>query len=96
PSFVVRKRGGARVEETLDPAETRRFEALRAHRLETAQAEGVPPYVVASDRSLRDLARLQPTRQADLERAHGIGEAKAERYGPGFLKVLRDLADADS
>jgi ATP-dependent DNA helicase RecQ len=99
PGFVVRRRGersGAGDEDApLDEAEQARFEALRAHRLEVAQVEGVPPYVVASDRSLRDLARLFPTpppsRQA-LTLAHGIGEAKAERYGEGFVSVLRALA----
>jgi ATP-dependent DNA helicase RecQ len=94
-SFRVRKKNaedrGSAGPEALDPAETRRFEALRAHRLTTAQAEGVPPYVVASDRSLRELARLRPRHEADLTRAHGIGEAKANKYGAGFLKVLRDV-----
>ena len=73
----------------MDPAAQARFDALRAHRLTTAQAEGVPPYVVASDRSLRELAVQAPTRKEDLTLAHGIGEAKAEKYGAGFLAVLR-------
>ena len=94
-SFVVRKRNGDRSgaseDEALDPEATIRFEALRVHRFETAQAEGVPPYVVASDRSLRELARLQPQREEDLTLAHGIGEAKARKYGAGILKVLREV-----
>ena len=49
----------------------------------------MPPYVVASDRSLRELAVQAPTRKEDLTLAHGIGEAKAEKYGAGFLAVLR-------
>ena len=36
------------------------FEALRLYRLELARREAVPPYVVASDRTLRDIARLRP------------------------------------
>jgi ATP-dependent DNA helicase RecQ len=95
-SFVIRRRGrdssdSAEIEELiLDEAALRRFDALRAYRLTTAQAEGVPPYVVASDRSLRELALLQPKRQEDLTLAHGIGKAKAEKYGAGFLRVLKD------
>jgi ATP-dependent DNA helicase RecQ len=77
-------------DEGLDADAARRFEALRAHRLELAQAEGVPPYVIASDRSLRELAQLCPEREEDLTLAHGIGEAKARKYGAGFLSVLRD------
>ena len=75
----------------MDEAAQARFEALRAHRLMTAQAEGVPPYVVASDRSLRELAVLSPERAEDLTLAHGIGEAKAAKYGEGLLAVLRDV-----
>ena len=44
----------------LDRASANVFEALRAHRLSVSRAQGVPPYVVASDRTLRDMAALQP------------------------------------
>ena len=81
---------------TLDAAALRRFEALRAFRLTTAQSEGVPPYVVASDRSLRELAVISPVRKEDLTLAHGIGEAKAEKYGDGFLRVLNAVRDGES
>jgi ATP-dependent DNA helicase RecQ len=64
------------------------FDALRLHRLELARAEAVPPYVIASDRTLRDIARLRPRTLAELEVAHGIGPARAERYGAGFLEVV--------
>lgn len=96
PGFVVPKKGSAAAEDTpLGEAAQARFEALRAHRLTVAQVEGVPPYVVASDRSLRELAQLfgePPSRVEDLTLAHGIGETKAQRYGEGFLAVLRNLA----
>ena len=59
------------------------FEALRAWRLETAREAGVPPYVVASDRSLRDIAALRPADSEALQTAHGIGPAKVEKYGDG-------------
>ncbi len=65
------------------------FEALRAHRLEVARAHGVPAYMVASDRALRDMARLRPRTLAELQLANGIGPAKAKRYGDGFLGVIR-------
>jgi len=76
-------------DEELDEGQRALFESLRAHRLEIAQQEGVPAYVVASDRTLRDLARLQPGSLNELLDAHGIGPAKAERYGAGFLDVIR-------
>ncbi|MBT6435342.1 MAG: ATP-dependent DNA helicase RecQ [Deltaproteobacteria bacterium] len=65
------------------------FEALREYRLEQAKSQGVPPYVVASDRTLRDLAMLKPRNMDELKLAHGIGPAKAERYGSGFLSVIQ-------
>jgi ATP-dependent DNA helicase RecQ len=64
------------------------FEALRAHRLGLARAQGVPPYVIASDRTLREMASLRPRTLRDLLQVHGIGQAKADRYGHGFLEVI--------
>ena len=72
----------------LDGAALELFEALRRHRLEIARDEGVPPYVVASDRTLRDIALLRPRSRGELELAHGIGPTKAEKYGDGFLVVV--------
>jgi ATP-dependent DNA helicase RecQ len=65
------------------------FERLRAHRLEIAKAEEVPPYVVASDRTLREIAVLRPKTLRELQQAHGIGPTKAARYGEGLLDVIR-------
>ena len=65
------------------------FEALRAYRLETARQQKVPPFVVASDRSLRDIAMLRPGTLGELELAHGIGPAKVEKYGEALLSVVR-------
>jgi len=64
------------------------FEALRLHRLELARTEAVPPYVIASDRTLRDIARMRPRTVEQLLQAHGIGPSRAERYGAGFLSVI--------
>jgi ATP-dependent DNA helicase RecQ len=86
----TRKRGAAIADDALDEAGRARFEALRRWRLERARAESVPPYVVASDRTLRDVARLVPRDLAELEQAHGIGPAKASRYGAELLAVVRD------
>ena len=74
----------------LDDAGTALFERLRAHRLEIAKAEKVPPYVVASDRTLRDLATLRPRTLDELKLAHGIGDTKATRYGEGLLAVIAE------
>jgi len=74
--------------DTLDPAARELFEVLRAHRLQRANTEGVPPFMVASDRTLRDLASMRPTSRAQLLLVHGIGPSKVEKYGDGFLHVV--------
>jgi ATP-dependent DNA helicase RecQ len=78
----------------LGPDEQALFEALRAHRLEVSKAEGVPPYVVAHDRTLHDLVQLQPRSHEDLLAVDGIGPKKADKYGEGFLRVIRERAGA--
>jgi ATP-dependent DNA helicase RecQ len=77
----------------LDPVEQALFEALRGHRLAVAREEGLPPYVIASDRTLRELAELRPRTLDALRLAHGIGPHKMDRYGAGLLAVVtRTLA----
>ncbi len=76
--------------EELDEAGLELFEALRAFRIEEARRQQVPPYVIASDRTLRHLAVLRPDSPATLEMVHGIGPAKAERYGEAFLSIVRE------
>ena len=76
-------------DDALDADGRALFDALRRHRLEVARAAGVPPYVVATDRALRDIATLRPATAGELEQAHGIGPAKVARYGAGLLEVVR-------
>ena len=78
--------------EELDEAGLELFEALRAFRIEEARRQQVPPYVIASDRTLRHLAVLRPDSPATLELVHGIGPAKAERYGEALLAIVREYA----
>ncbi len=78
----------------LSAAEQDIFEALRQHRLETAREEGVPPYVVASDRTLREVAMTRPRDRSELLQVHGIGANKADRYGEGLLKIIARMASA--
>ena len=74
----------------LDAAALALFQRLRAHRMQLAGRDGVPPYVVASDRSLRDLALLRPRTREQLLLAHGIGPGKADKYGADLLAVIAE------
>ncbi len=68
------------------------FEALRGLRRTIAEERGVPPYLVFSDASLRDMARRQPrTREALLE-VKGVGEWKCATFGERFLTLIRQQA----
>jgi ATP-dependent DNA helicase RecQ len=73
---------------TADTGEEELFEALRRHRLDLARALGAPPYVIASDRTLRELATFRPRTLRELEGIFGIGPSKLDRFGQGFLDVI--------
>jgi ATP-dependent DNA helicase RecQ len=83
------RRAGARADaDALGAEDAVLFEALRSHRLLIARSQSLPPYVVAADRTLREIARARPRSLAELKLVHGIGDAKAGRYGQGFLDVV--------
>ena len=64
------------------------FESLRRHRRELAQRENIPAYVIAGDRTLRELSLLRPRNKVDLMAAHGIGAQKATRFGDGLIAAI--------
>jgi ATP-dependent DNA helicase RecQ len=65
------------------------FETLRKWRREEAQRRGVPPYVIFSDRTLRDVARVRPTTLLQLRGIYGIGDTKMAEYGEKLVSLLR-------
>ena len=73
-----------RVSPEPDAASGALFEALRRHRLDVAREEGVAPFIVASDRTLRDIARLRPRTLEELAVGlrHRTAEGSAVRAGP--------------
>jgi ATP-dependent DNA helicase RecQ len=87
PAAVQAKKSDAPIATTYD---TVLFERLRVQRTTLARAEAVPPYCVCSDRTLREMATHLPTEQASLLRIHGIGSAKASKYGEIFLALIRN------
>jgi len=60
------------------------FERLRALRKSLAQKQGVPPYIIFSDRTLREMAGRFPTTPEAMKRIHGVGDRKLDRYGEWF------------
>jgi ATP-dependent DNA helicase RecQ len=70
------------------------FDALRACRRDLAAAQGMPPYVIFHDSTLREMAAVKPTTLQALSRVSGVGAAKLEKYGDAFVAVVRSFADA--
>jgi ATP-dependent DNA helicase RecQ len=67
------------------------FNALRDERLRIAKQQGVPPYVIFHDTTLRAMALARPRHLHDILNLPGVGQAKLDRYGDAFLSVLADL-----
>jgi ATP-dependent DNA helicase RecQ len=74
-----------------EPFDRELFDRLRELRQEIASEQGVPPYVVFSDKTLRELSRHRPADREAMLAIHGIGEVKFERYGERFLELLEEL-----
>jgi ATP-dependent DNA helicase RecQ len=64
------------------------FETLRQLRLDLSREEGVPPYVVFSDRTLMEMAKRQPLTQEQMLDINGVGPHKWRKYGEQFLKII--------
>ena len=69
-------------------AEESLFLALKSCRRELAVTQNVPPYVIFHDKTLREMASIQPDSSSALLQISGIGERKMERYGQSFLEVI--------
>jgi ATP-dependent DNA helicase RecQ len=67
------------------------YDRLRELRAQIASENGIPPYIVFSDKTLKDLSAKKPATKEDMLEVHGIGEVKFERYGEAFLGVLQDV-----
>lgn len=76
----------------LDDAQRARFARLRGWRAQRARRDGVPAYVVFTNRELAALACRAPTTQAQLRAIPGCGEAKVARYGDELLALLASLS----
>ena len=86
---IVKKRSKSKFSEApLDSMEQIRFELLREWRKKTADEFDIPAFVVFSDRSLKEIARVNPAKISDLKKIHGFGETKLERFGRDVLNVL--------
>lgn len=74
----------------LDADDEALFEALRAWRADLARENGVPPYVVFNDKTLRAIAQSRPASEDEMLAVSGVGPAKWERYGADVLDLVAE------
>jgi ATP-dependent DNA helicase RecQ len=86
---VKRSKGDAASWEGVDAG---LFEALRGLRRQLAEERHVPSYVVFSDATLRELARLRPSTPERLRQVYGVGESKLSTFGEPFLDCIRSYS----
>jgi ATP-dependent DNA helicase RecQ len=67
------------------------FDKLRELRKIIATENRIPPYVVFSDKTLKELSNIMPSNKIEMLNVHGIGEVKFKRYGKKFLKLIEEI-----
>lgn len=69
------------------------FEILRSLRRDIAKEEGVPPFIIFSDTTLKEMSRYFPTDESSMLQIKGVGQAKYSKYGPAFLKKIQEFVE---
>ncbi len=65
------------------------FEKLRELRLNIAKEEKVPPYIVFSDKTLKEMSFKKPMNEAEMLEVSGIGKFKFDKYGEKFMEIIK-------
>jgi len=87
------KRASKKAKQVITGAfELSTFERLRTLRSEIAKENGIPPYVVFSDKTLKEMAEKLPLDKEAMLEVSGVGEVKFERYGEAFLELCVTLS----
>ncbi|MCH4170869.1 MAG: DNA helicase RecQ [Lactobacillus sp.] len=72
------------------PVNNELFEQLRQLRRQLAEKQGVPPFVIFSDKTLSDMCSQMPSTDSEMLDVKGVGESKLTKYGSQFLKIIAD------
>lgn len=70
---------------------SRLFDRLRQKRKDMADAAGVPPYVIFSDKTLVEMAAYYPQSREDLLDIHGVGAVKCDKFGASFIPIIAEF-----
>jgi len=85
----TRSRSARKPDIDLDETETELFERLKSLRGKIAAKRNVPAYVIFHDKSLRDMAKKQPSSLQEFSHIHGVGQAKLEQFGETFMSEIK-------
>lgn len=77
------------------PIHSELFEKLRQLRKEIAEKEKMPPYIIFSDATLKEMCQFYPKTKQDMLSIKGVGELKYEKYGALFLKEIVLFSDKE-
>ncbi len=72
------------------------FEKLRSVRTELAAEKSVPPYIICSDKTLKDMCAKLPRDKEQLADVYGMGEQKIQNYGEAFVTAVNSLVADNS
>jgi len=88
--LTVQKASAKKKVAYFDDYDVDMYDKLRDLRTQIASKAGIPPYIVFSDKTLKDLSSKTPQNKEEMLAVHGIGEVKFERYGKAFLALLSE------
>ncbi len=86
-----RKKQGRRSTDALTKAGFELFDLLRQLRTTIAREEGIPPYIVFSDKTLIDMSVKAPRDRDSMLGVSGVGLAKYDKYGSRFMDAISDF-----
>ncbi len=79
-----------KVQQLSDEETDTLFEVLRELRTDLASEAGVPPYVVFSDSTLKEMSRIRPSSRLEMLHIKGVGQSKLDKYGEAFLSRIKN------
>ena len=67
------------------------FEILRQYRYQMAQKAHIPPYIIFSDKTLREMSTYLPVNREEMLAINGVGNSKYEKYGKAFENLIQEF-----
>jgi ATP-dependent DNA helicase RecQ len=84
----ITRRGRQKKAEEWAEADPELFQLLRRKRVELAQQQGVPAFIIFGDRTLQDMATVKPTTREAFAAVYGVGDHKLRAYADAFIGVI--------